>query len=277
MTIKVIITGGDSFTAGDETAADIILPGYTSHTRPAMSLLSNSKKLDKLRKKFNNKLLHLGPEVTKMYKQQCLSLAWPAYLEKLTGIPVINVADFGISNHEIVHKIITRYLEHLKQFKPEEILILMMISSPARIAFPRTDIIESDFEINRYCSGMIHPEATGPNNVITTQWFKTHNDWDMFWSSFAQISGLIAFMNKKGSTINLYTSGLWEMFVDADRNIDKPVQEVAHMLDIKLHMKQIIVDNKIDCFLAGHHPNTAGHEIFAQYVYRYIKNFILQT
>ena len=149
-----------------------------------------------------------------------------------------------------------------------------MISSPARIAFPKSDIIEQDFEINRYHSGMVHHEATKPNNFINTEWFKTHNDWDMLWSSFAQINGLVTFMNKKGSNINLYTSGLWEMFVDADRDIDKPVQEVAHMLDIKLDMGQIFLDNKIDCVLAAHHPSKEGHELFAQHVYNYINKFL---
>ena len=273
MSIKLIIAGGDSFTAGDEVAADIIVPGYTSHTRPVQFPLSNSKKMMELRKKFNNELLRLGSEVKAMYRKQCLSLAWPAYLEKLTGIPVINVADFGISNHEIVHRIITRYLEYLKQYKPEEILVLMMLSSPARIGFPKSNIIEPDFEIARYHSGMINHEETRPKNLINTEWFKTHNDWDMLWSSFAQINGLITFMNKKGSNINLYTSGLWEMFVDADREIDKPVQEVAHMLDIKLDMGKIFIKNNLDCVLAAHHPSKDGHELFAQNVYNCIREF----
>ena len=101
---KVILTEGDSWTAGD-----IINPtlreeigGFVNHPK------NNSYRLPKV---------------------------WPHKLGEMLGIEVLNTSNAGCSNDSIVRRVVENTFDLLEKYKGEEIFVIVGWSSPERKDF----------------------------------------------------------------------------------------------------------------------------------------------
>ncbi len=102
--IKKILCDGDSWTAGD-----IVDP-----------------------KLFGDKVEHVHHPDNDQYR---LPKVWPHKLGELLGISVLNTSYAGSSNDAIVRRVMPTILKLLKNYKPEELFVIVGWSSPERRDF----------------------------------------------------------------------------------------------------------------------------------------------
>jgi len=148
---KLIICSGDSFTAGDELAADLLIPGYTE------LLYKNGESPTLERKqiveKYENEISKLWSDFDKkiLYENECKKRSWPSYLQYiLRDTKIINCAGPGLSNDEIVHRAIETYFLNKDFYSNENILVFIMATTYNRFGFPMYGEGYSEFNYRSY-------------------------------------------------------------------------------------------------------------------------------
>lgn len=266
---KIIICSGDSYTFGEETAGDLLVKGYSNNLVPIRHPLPPDAKTKslKLRKKLNN------PSNRTKYNEECLKNSWPSQLSKKTNAEVINVAAGGLSNHEIFHRCYKTYLKYLSSgVKAQDILIICMLSSPNRIGYPQY----SNFYSNEFYFQSFMPysrQVDKMRSYAVKDWYSTHKDWDMLWSTYCITQGFINFIKFYGSRFFILDSGLLQMFIrESQFTIPEHnyVNDLINLIEIQLCMTDELHINKPLVKLPQSHCNTYGHIIFAEKVYELI-------
>lgn len=270
MNKKIIIVSGDSFAAGDELGADFLIPGYTSIVYNVQQPSKVTPLPFELFLKLSDIINARGILVRNEYRKKCLELAWPAQLQKITGIEVLNVACGGISNHEICHRLQTAYFTKIKEgYLPEDITVFVMITSPFRIGFPQRELHWGGPDNYQSFSGHYPTKEIFPKSRegAITDWFKSHNDWEMLWSSFSQIEATKQLLSK--SKFYIFTSGLFENFIKASSFNDVEAEKadaVTNRMDIFLDFGKFVMQNCPNTKLSGGHYNVEAHIKFAEQI-----------
>lgn len=268
---KIIICSGDSYTAGIETAADKYIPGYTKSIISINSIENPyRKKYEKLSRIFRK----ISVQEYQEYENECKKNAWPVYLQKMSNKQVLNISSGGISNHEIVHRTVKTYLKLLNEgAKPNDIVVLCMLSSPARIGYPQYDKnYGGEYNYQSFINGF-RPGAQGGADCAVRYWYTSHNDWDMLWSTYSVVQGLKSFIEHHNSRIYFFDSGLIEIFrmsINMDEVGLQNYKNIIQSMNLSLRMTDLLAREFPMCKLPGAHPTTEGHRVFAEKVWNSI-------
>lgn len=269
---KIIICSGDSYTAGIETAADKYIPGYTG-------LITDIRSLDQTHKNVFDKLCKILRKLDVkeyfQYEDECKKSSWPSYLKKLSGTKVLNISSGGLSNHEIVHRTVKTYLSLLnKKVKPDEIIVLCMLSSPSRIGYPQySKRFCGEYNFQSFMNG--YAVELPDRSSAVRDWYSSHKDWDMMWSSYSVVQALRSLITFHGSRIYFFDSGLIELF-RISANVDKAEKQhfenIINSINLSLKFTDVLYGELPMSKLPGAHPTADGHKIFARKVWNLISS-----
>lgn len=239
MGIKYIIAGGDSFTLGSELAADELIENYTSNIGHNEELWAE-----------HNNIFHSMPlEELRSYRDKCKNKSWANKFANKISTPISNVAVGGSSNSEIVFHLTNEYDKQKNLVNPEDILLLVMVTSPYRLGIP------DKTNIRKYLPIFPHSEIPFfPNQKIQQSneefYMEKYTEKDFLWNSFAHLIALKYYVESLGSKILFLDSCLWSSF--GDNSFD-------NLLDIKYILSEYS-DGKS---LSGGHFLESAHEALA--------------
>lgn len=264
-TSKLIICAGDSFTAGDELAGDLLIPGYTSHLHNNVKgCPPDHDALYKQLQKIMKPMFSNGKFPA--FESESKARAWPAHLQKLLNVEVINCARFGISNPEIVHRAITTYNSKLNEYDPKDITVIMMPTHVNRLGHPIYDD-EDNGTINfksvnaQWNIDEITPVYIRPVFKYQLQHYK---DNDFMWASISQLKAAEEYFKLEGSKVVFVESGMWGWSFK-DVNIDEKQLNRYYKM-IKLSARMLELSAVCERMLPGHHFNEEVHIEFASKV-----------
>jgi hypothetical protein len=260
-TSKLIICVGDSFTAGDELAADLLIPGYTSN------LHSNVKGYPPTHAKLYTELQSLMLPMFmngkfSAFEQACKNKAWPAHLQNLLDAEVINCARFGISNPEIVNRAINTYNSKLEKYKPKDITVLIMPTHINRLGHPvyneANEVVNFKSINAHWNTNEITPAYLRP--VFEYQ-LKHYKDNDFMWASISQLKSAEEYFKLEGSNVLFLESGMWGWSFK-DVAIDQAALKRYYKM-IKISARMLEISEVCERILPGHHYNEEVHIEFA--------------
>lgn len=261
---KIIICSGDSFTAGDELAADTIIPGYTSHLHVGGE--PRSKEDELLYKELQSKTKNMFYDGTfKNFEKLGKEKAWPAYLEKLTGIKVINCSRFGISNEEIVHRAMFEYDKAVKDYLPSEILILIMPTQANRIGYPLYDKkYGGDFNFQSFNA---HHDIDSVLPEYMRHLYKYHvaysTDTDNIWRSLSHLLASKVYFETMRSDIKFVESGMWGFSFKNTTSLSS-VRSDVFLKMIEFSARMVDLGKGCNSVLPGFHYAEVVHKEFAE-------------
>lgn len=263
---KLIICSGDSYVAGDELAADLLVPGYTSNLYPLAGVPKNATALRDQIKAAEEKL---SRNEHNEYWEHSKSKAWPAYLGKISGIPVSNVGRRGISNQEIAHRAIeTFHVKLNKGIDSNNIIVLMMLTSPNRFGAPQHDAdYGGDFEYQSFMPGYDFM----PRSVkhYCERIVKDFDDYDLLWISYSNLIAAKHHIESLGGTVHFLDSCLWGWYIKNYKHATKKTRhhELSRSLKILHEMGTMAFNVPGSANLPGGHYNEIVHEYFAKELY----------
>jgi hypothetical protein len=255
---KVIICSGDSYTEGAELGGDFFIPGYTEVLFDANNKEESEKIWSQLVKlvhdaKWNNK------EKYKQYIKECNSRAWPAHLEKLTGIPTINIGGGGISNQEIAYRAVDEFFKIYQQDPSKEIIVFLMLTSPGRYGAPKKIHHPLEYPFNShqpgYISGLKDREKSHVEYV-----YEHYTDDNFAWSSYSCITACKTLLRELGAKVYILDSGLWRWFLPKSVSDTTKWDAMTKSLDIKADFSSVYREHRQ---LAGRHFTKIRHEFLA--------------
>ena len=263
---KLIICSGDSYVAGDELAADLLIPEYTTNLFPLMGM---PKDAAELRNKIQTAENKLSSNEYNEYWKQCKSRAWPAYLNKISGIPVSNVGRRGISNQEISHRAVEEFYNQMAQgVDPKSIVVLMMLTSPNRFGAPQHHPdYGGEFE---YQSFMIGYELV-PKSIkhYCERIINDFDDYDLLWFSYSHIVAAKHHIEFLGGSVYFLDSCLWWWYIETYKHESKKTRHHSIYKSIELlhAMGPLAFNVPGGANLPGGHYNEIVHEYFAKELY----------
>lgn len=275
-TTKLIICSGDSYTAGDELAGNLLVPGYTSHVysnthleEPNEERKSLHKKLTDAIEQLREKSWHLAEEYENFSKDR----AWPKHLEQLSGHTVVNCARGGISNEEIAHRAIETFHKQLDAWNPQDITVIIMPTTKERFGYPVHDSVNGglyEFQsiMPQYIKHNLKPEVM---QYLLEYHVEHMTDYDNLWKSLQHLIAAREYFKSYGSRVMFVDSCLWSWTFDMFEG--KKQERVAHMktlIDVAASMT--VFSGKEKEALAGHHFVENVHKIFAQEVNRILND-----
>lgn len=271
--IKVLVTDGDSWTAGD--IVDPVL--------------------------FKDEPWHVNHPDNRPYR---LPRVWPHKLAKRLGIECINISNAGSSNDGILRRTLNQLDKVLETYKPEEIFYIVGWSSPERKDFfykspenhavwetmypgeihhfkGHTDSIDrfyreyvmsfwnSEEFITRYIQ----------HNLTLHYFFKAHNIQHLFFDAFYESKEAV--MSPKHSIRE--SKKLYSVFLDMMRDKDRleslqltnPLKKYnkiveSNFVDTSFNSYILDREKELDRMLITFHPNEEGHELWAEYLHRFL-------
>ena len=263
---KIIICSGDSYVAGDELAADLLIPGYTSHLYPLAGVPKDAQALRDQIKEAEKKL---STNDHNEYWEKSKAKAWPTYLGKLSRLSVSNVGRRGISNQEIAHRAVESF--HIKLSKgidPSNITVLMMLTSPNRFGAPQHDVdYGGDFEYQSFMPGYDFM----PRSIkhYCERIVKDFDDYDLLWFSYSNLIAAKHHIESLGGTVHFLDSCLWGWYIKNYKHATKKTRhhELSSSLKILYEMGSMAFDVPGAANLPGGHYNEVVHEYFAKELY----------
>jgi hypothetical protein len=271
-TNKIIICSGDSYTAGDELHGDSIVPGYTSNLFP---LKHDDQELRRQAQVLRDKIKKAESELEKNdfneYWTRSKERAWPAYLEKLTGIEVRNVSWRGISNQEIVHRAIEQ-VHRLKEkgISPSNMTVFMMLTSPNRFGAPQHDPkYGGEFEFQSFMPGF---DFKPPKiKDFCERIVKDYDDYDLLWFSYSNIVAAKHYLEFLGAKVYILDCCLWGWFLRQYANESKPIRHISLSKSLKIDWEMSATAFKFEkqgaANLPGGHYNEVVHQYLANEIY----------
>ena len=260
--IKVILTEGDSWTAGD-----IINPGIVKDLKGNV----NSKLNDSYR----------------------LPKVWPHKLGTKLNIEVINEAVAGSSNDGIVRRTINKVTQLLNVYKKNEIHIIIGLTSPERKDFYHK-------KDNDYGWDVLYPldnsEITEERKLFKKVYSSIYWNKEEYFSRYLQSVFLLHnFLKCRGIEHTFFNAFYQDNDGDFKYDLNKSLElfeaktsnSYLKSIGIKTlftEYKKIVKSNFCNTsFKAyieynakdiydGIHPNEKGHELWANYLYTYFKN-----
>jgi hypothetical protein len=263
-TSKLIICSGDSFTAGDELAGDLLIPGYTSHLHNNVKGCppDHEKLYHQLQKQM--KPMFTNGEFAK-FETACKNRAWPAHLQKLLNVEVINCSRFGISNPEIVHRAMRTYNKKIKEYDPKDITVIIMPTHINRLGHPIYDDDEGNVNFKSVSAQWnideVMPMYIRPVFKYQLQYYK---DNDFMWASISQLKAAEEYFKLSGSKTVFVESGMWGWsFKDLDIE-ENQLKKYYKMISLSARMLEL--SSVCEKMLPGHHFNEDVHIEFASKV-----------
>ena len=270
---NLIIVSGDSYAAGDELAADIYIPDYNKDIIDARKPGFDQNRFNKfleLNKSMNLK----GMSSRKDYVVECRKLAWPAHLSQVSKLEVVNVSMGGLSNHEICHRAHTTHFEYIsKGHDPGNILVLIMVTSPFRIGMPCHDgRFGGDYNYQSFSGHGLEvvKSSTYAENrrEAILDWFSSHSDWDMIWSSYSWLESTKKLIESTGSSVKFLTSGLFGRFEEDSKNLKDTeklkIDIIKKNLLFYADFGKFVRDSCPICKLPGGHFSQSANNAFAE-------------
>jgi len=242
-----------------------------------------------------------------------LSKLWPNDLEKLSNIPVLNIARAGSSNDGVCRRIIDNINYFLEEelYSPEELFVIVGWSSPERKDFYYTSIEHTGWET-------LYPsffECTINTKKDIQDFYKTYIQY--FWNQaefitrHIQQNYLLHYFLKDKNIKHIFFNAFYEckfdlektpyeMSVDNDfvgifyksdlmddltgqasinkstvKNFSKLYDQIFIKGSFRNHIMTLMENGHDNLFEPDqHHPNREGHKIWANVVYNHIKDVI---
>jgi hypothetical protein len=267
---NLIICSGDSFTAGDELAGNLLVPGYTSFLYPNLQPATEErtaiyKKLQTETSKFWYDFVQRSA-----YEDECKKRSWPAYLEKrLENTKVINCAYGGISNEEIVHRAISTFFKFKDDFETKNISVIIMATTYNRIGSPMYDKkFSNEYDYQSYTT-FHYEEKVKPSymhNVVHNFFFDI-KDYDRLVRSIAALSFAKLFFESNGIKITFVDSCLWDEGV---KKFDYEYKEKVLFFNKIIPIEAKMADLKVSKILPGYHFPEDIHRDFAEHISKLI-------
>lgn len=270
----IIVCAGDSYTMGDELGADSLVPGYTNYTWNCFDIRPNEFR-KKLLTQYRQILTSFHKDGDKHgrwieYKELCKSKAWPAKLGKLLPeYKIINIADPGISNDEIVHRSIETFIKLSETVDPEKIIFLIAPSLFDRFGIPcHSAEYAGEYHYQSFrlsdTVGDVHPYTTRP---IFTYFQRDLTDEDHMVRNTLALLGINSFISNAGSTVVFLDSSLWDhAFNHVSTDNKKKLNLFKKILTPSVRM----YDSNNRC-LAGHHFDENTHDRFSKNVEEFLR------
>ncbi len=267
---NLIICSGDSFTAGDELAGDLLVPGYTSNLYKNQSPSSNerTKIFQQLQDETSKFWTNFSERIK--YQDECKKRAWPAHLKNLLeDTEVINCAGPGLSNEEIVHRAIETFFELKNNYSPANIKIIIMVTSYNRFGIPvyeKNHITEYNYVsyTTHHTEEKIEPKYA--QHEFNNFFFRI-KDYDRIIRSISSLSFCKRFFESNNIKIHFIDSCLWDSQI-TKFNFENKEKVLYFQNIIPLLCK--MTDVNIPNVLPGHHFPETAHKDFAQYISKLI-------
>ena len=258
--LKVLLAEGDSWTAGD-----IIDPRITE------DLAGN-----------------VNAKINDNYR---LPRVWPLKLANKLGIKSYNTSVAGSSNDGIVRRVIDNTINLLKNYEPEQIKVVIGLTSPERKDF----YYKKD---NEYGWDVLYPldssELTEERSLFKKVYSSIYWNKEEYISRYLQSVFLIhQFLKSKGIDHTFFNA----FYQDNDGKFGYNLHKSIELLELKstrgylkhLDLYNLISEYKnivknyfcltsfkayLDAFGKNHcfdgmHPNEDGHDVWAEYLYQY--------
>lgn len=282
--VKVLYTNGDSWTAGDI--------------------------VDPIR--FKDEPWHVMHPDNDQYR---LPKVWPHKTGKDLGIQVINKSVAGSSNDGIVRRLLMDIPKLLKEYKPEDIFVVIGWTSPERKDFYYRDEKRNSWDtlypaelhhwedenkdindfykiyVTRYWNEEEYLSRFIGQNILVYNYLKSKGIKFIFFNAFYEDKSVVLdksldIHNLKDSPsllniINKYHPSKFkgEGYLNA-LGLSQVVEEFNSIYNdsfIKTSFKDLLLKKEIetDTRLLEYHPNESGHEVWSQYVADAIRNYNL--
>ena len=258
---RIIICSGDSFTEGSELGGDLLIPGYTN-------ILWQPNDPDRSHQQFTN----LGTLVYKCrwgdtdkntaYIKECMQRAWPAHLERATGIPTINVGAGEISNQEIVYRAIQEFFKIYEHDPKKEITVFLMLTSPGRLGAPKQIEFPFDYAYRSYMPGYISKLPSDEKQAVEYA-YTQYTDDDLIWASYSAIKSCVTLLTELGANVHVLDSVLWRAF-GHEKKQNVKWKALTKSLNIQVDFSMIKYNIEGSGLLAGRHYVEERHKILAQ-------------
>jgi len=205
-----------------------------------------------------------------------LSKCWPRELGKLLDIEVKNISQSGGSNDGIIRRTIKEVLSLLKEYKLDEILVVVGWSSPDRRDFYFND---TNWETFQPSANEYSVEGSGqPKDLEKFYYLWTKYFWNEEESLYHYINdnlylhNFLESKNIKHLFFNAFYTEDWEKINDSNVYDYTIVEEFLKLFDknfIKVSFKNFINNSeKIeDKFCGADHPDEVGHSLWAKKLY----------
>ena len=281
MEITTLIASGDSFVAGVELDANSLIPNYTNNKFKSHDPLT--KEAEKLNQTYVNAFKALTKAEQNEHIVRCKEKSWPNKLKKYHDVSIINIANGGISNHEIVHRAITQAESCIAAgTNPKNILVSIMLTHGLRFGHPQRDPSHA----NEWQFQSVYPNDNElRKNTLRSKYIQylldIHNDYDWVWQSYTWIIGAVTYLKSLGVNVILLDCCLWRW---SRKNLLKEISDleikkaenIFSILDkeIKLSMGDHTYETEK---LPGGHYTEVVHDWFAIQVSNLLqKNFIIK-
>lgn len=275
-TNKLIICSGDSYTAGDELAGDLLVPGYTSYRYTNSDATKHDPVRIALHKKLTDAIEELratGWHNYEAYENSSKDRAWPKHLERLVNCTVINCSRGGISNEEIAHRAIETFHMQLSTWDPKNITVILMPTTKERFGYPVHNKVnggEYEFQsiMPQNVKHKLEPEVL--QHVLT--YHVTHmTDYDNLWKSVTHLIAAKEYFESFGSTVKFVDSCLWGWTVSTvDGDKQDRVPYLKRLIPISAMMNSL-AEIKEEA-LAGYHFSEKVHVLFAEKISKLLDN-----
>jgi hypothetical protein len=276
MVIDTIIASGDSFVAGVELDANSLIPGYTNNCFSSHARLP--KEAEILNQQYVNLRNLLSVNQQAEHVLNCKKKAWPEKLKKFLDVDVINIADGGICNQEIVHRTLTQVENCIAQGKnPQNILVCLMLTHGFRFGHPQRDQLLSH---TWKFQSVYHNDNELTKKTLRSSYIKylleIHNDYDWIWQSYIWIEGAIKYLRTIGVTIYVFDCSLWSWtaqninYNNLNNNERSKIKNIFKMINNEIRLNMGDHAYKKEKLPGGHYTETV-HVWFAQEVVKLIK------
>jgi hypothetical protein len=266
--IKIILTEGDSWTAGDILDPKLEARGITN-------------------------IDHRDNDAYRLPK------VWPDKLSKLTNIEVRNTSHAGSSNDGIEKRVISQVGNLLEKYNADEIFVIVGWTSPERKDFYYKDIMnESDsgrWETIYPASPAIHTPSNGfeeftklyttyfwnqeeyimrylIQNINIHTYLNSHNIKHIFFDAFYETFEATNDPQKHGilDSVNLIKAIKRIPFSSENLQIKKQYIKLRKSNFLDITFKEFILttlnENKQDDLFDNHHPTELSHQKWATYL-----------
>ncbi len=267
---NLIICSGDSFTAGDELAGDLLVPGYTSNLYKNGSEFTDERKkiCDRLQEETSKFWYNLSEKAK--YENECKKRAWPSYLKNsLNDTEIINCAGPGLSNEEIVHRAIETFFQYKDSYPAKNIKVIVMATTYNRFGFPiYDDLYKTEYNYQSFTI-QHHGNAIDPKYLESdfNNFFFRLKDYDRLVRSISSLAYCKSFFESNGIKIYFIDSCLWDWNLTKFESDNKEKVLYFHNI-IPLLCK--MSDLKINNVLPGFHFTEDTHKEFAEYISKLI-------
>jgi hypothetical protein len=269
---KFLLANGDSYVAGADTALDEFYPRFSQLYLPNDKAKKNIHQWDawpKAISKDQGKFAY--------YCKKCLEYSYPSQLASLLDISSMNIAVSGQSNSVTAATTIGYIEDHLlSKYQPEEILVLVGLTSFDRLKVPSPANAEYDDIPTQYgCKSMILKYQNRDIPYDVQDYFETATDRYLALENIVTILGLIDYLKIRNISYIITESSLYNRWIgNIDTKFPERFNELFYMPEEKLRFQSVI--NSCDQIVTEFdHYGKEAHVRFAKILHEHINETFL--